>query len=108
MAEFGVNPMVQDAEKTAILIGFAAVSTSRSELPATLFYCIDYYLRTGLAFGDNEPTSAIRNDIAQAFWDLLLKDADNTADFEASYTGATWVATFGCRRGVFKYREDRI
>jgi len=108
IAEFGVNPIVQDVEKTAVRIGFAAVSTTRSELPATVFYCEDYHLRTGLAFGDCEPTSNIRNDIAQAFWNLLLKDADNTADFEASYVGATWVATFGCRGGVFEYSEEPI
>jgi hypothetical protein len=108
MAEFGVDPTVEDVEKTAIRIGFAAILASKPELPATLFYCEDYYLRTALAFGDGEPHSAIRNDIAQAFWDLLLKDADKTTDFEASYIGATWVATFGCRGGVFEYREDPI
>jgi hypothetical protein len=108
IAEFGVNPLIQDQEKTTINIGFAAVSRSRSELPATLFYCTDYRFRTGLAFGNYEPTSNIRNEIAQAFWDLLLKHADNTADFEATYVAATWVATFGCRGGVFEYREEPI
>jgi len=109
MAEFGVNPVVKDVEKTAIRMGFAAVPTTRTELPAVLFYCEDYYLRTGLAFGDNEPPSAIRNDIAQAFWDLLLKDADNTADFDASvhHVGAGVTLRFGCRGGVCVYREER-
>jgi hypothetical protein len=108
MAEFGVNPLLQDMEKTSISIGFAAVSTSRSELPATLFYCQDYYLRTGLAFGDDEPPTAIRNDIAHAFWDLLLNDADNTNDFEASmyHIGAGVQIRFGCRGGVFEFREE--
>src|SRR5215468_8648056 len=54
IAEFGVNPIVQDVEKKAISMGFAAVSTTRSEFPAILFYCEDYHLRTGLAFGDYE------------------------------------------------------
>ncbi len=108
IAEFGVDPLVQDQEKTTIDIGFAAVSRSRTELPATLFYCIGYRFRTCLAFGHDEPTLAIRTNIARAFWELLLQDADNTPDFEGRYDAATYVAIFGCRGGVFEYREDPI
>jgi len=108
LAEFGVDPMVQDVEKTAISLGFAAVSTSSSVPSATLFYCEDYYLRTGLVFGNAELAAAVKNDIAHAFWSLLLKDADNTADFEGRiyHSGAGVWLHFGCRGGVFEYREE--
>jgi hypothetical protein len=104
-AEFLIDPS-SEAEKTSIDVGFAAAPI-QNPTSVLLFSCCDYYLRTGLIFGGGEPAQATRAEIAGDFWRLLLRNPDQTADFEGEmyHPGAGVQMHFACRGGAFEFWE---
>ncbi len=64
--------------------------------------CSDYYARSGLIFSsDNAPPEAVKDQIAEAFWVLLLLDPDDVADYRATmyHYGIGMMIEFGIESG---------
>lgn len=102
---FGFTPEIPEVEKSLLDVGFAAVR--QGELVGYPFVCTDHYGRTGLMFSEDGPDPSLQNDIAQAYWSLLLADPEDVADFEAAvfHPGTcTWLL-HGCEDGAILHGD---
>jgi hypothetical protein len=103
---FGISPEPTELEKAFLYVGFVAVRDGSDE--GIAFELSDYYGRTSLTFSPSESDEAMKQEVANAFWGLLLADPNALADFEgrAFHVGAGVWMTFGCDGGEPYYHES--
>ncbi len=91
-----------EIEKTLFWETFVAVRKD----DAIMFTCADYYGRTGLAFAEKLEAKT-KAEIAKAFWDLLLAEPDDLADYELRmfHLGAGVWLDYGCEDGEVTVTE---
>jgi hypothetical protein len=96
---------VCEAEKSLLCECFVA---SRGD-DAFLFECVDDYGRTGLSFSPEGPESATQDAIASAFWQVLLREPGDLADFEARvfHPGAGVWLVYACKGGEPSFEETQ-
>jgi hypothetical protein len=96
---FGIAPEPAELEKALLSVGFIAVADGQDE--AIAFECSDYYGATSLLFSKEETDEAAKQQLAHAFWGVLLSEPDQLEDFEASviHLGAPLTLHFGCEDG---------
>lgn len=72
------------------------------------FECSDYYGRTGLTIAPHESDEPSKARIADAFWNVLLENPDDLADFETRvfHPGAGVWLRYGCESGEPYCRES--
>lgn len=96
---FGFMPEPSEIEKSLLDVGFVAVSVEgRVGYP---FVCSDHYGKAGLMFSDDGPSAETQRAVAASFWDLLMRDIDDLADFEERvyHPGAGVWMDYGCKYG---------
>lgn len=101
-------PEGERIEKSFMFFGFVAVIL-RSRKVACLFECTDYYGSSHLFFSEQGPEPEIQSAIASAFWEMLLSDPEQLAEFsdKAYHVGAgIWMA-YGYKQGEFFYEEEQ-
>lgn len=102
---FQIPPTTEEdrGEKSGLFASFAAVlSDDHGVLQAIPFICTDCYLETLLEFSEeNGPASPVRDQIAEAFWELLLEDPSDIRDYRDSvlHTGGGFWLSFGVEDG---------
>lgn len=74
---------------------------------AIAFRCTDYYGKSGLVFSPDENDAQAKQGIAEAFWELLLREPDALSDFQTRvvHLGASVTLVFGCENGEPYLRE---
>ncbi len=99
---FGYAVTDPEVEKTLFWETFVAV---RGE-DAVMFTCADYYGRTGLSFAEKLERET-KTAIAGAFWDLLLEDPEELADYELRtfHLGVGVWLDYSCKDGVVAVEE---
>lgn len=110
MRLFGTEPVSEEdrPEKSCFFASFLAVLHKKGNL-AVPFECSDYYGRSGLTFStDDPPDHDIQETIANGFWDLLLMDPTDVADYEdrMNHSGAGVWIRFGVENGEPFMNED--
>lgn len=108
---FGCAPEPSEREKTFLLQGFVAVPDGADE--GIAFQCSDYYGKTSLTFSQTEDDEHLKDRVADAFWGVLLSDADALADFNGRsyHVGAGVWLNYGCEDGepyCFESDDDGI
>ena len=105
------TPLIPDderGEKTCFNASFLAV-LHRHENLAIPFECSDLYGQSSLIFStDDPPELEIQSTIAMRFWQLLLADPTNVADYQGRmyHSGdGVWI-TFGIKNGESFMIED--
>jgi hypothetical protein len=97
---FGYTPTYDDeCEKSLLSDGFVVVlGDGKTAIP---FECTDYYGRTALMFSADGPDDDVKQQIADAFWDIIASRPDALDDFEQSvfHPGACVWLHYGCKRG---------
>ena len=95
-----------EVEKSPLDVAFVAKpSGSDVEFP---FVCTDYYGQSGLKLNELGPEPDTQTAIAAAFWQLLLSEPEDVADFETGvyHPGAGVWMHFGCRQGDITHSES--
>jgi hypothetical protein len=103
MRLFATQPGPEDErpEKSCFFASFLAVLHGNGNL-AVPFECSDYYGKSALTFStDDPPAPEIQEHIARAFWDLLLSEPTDVADYENKmyHSGAGVWIRFGIEDG---------
>jgi hypothetical protein len=97
------NTEEERPEKSFFGASFVAILPGdNGNLIGVPFECSDYYGRSGLTFSsDNAPPKAVKDQIAEAFWGLLLLDPDDVADYRATmyHPGISMIIEFGIESG---------
>lgn len=97
-------------EKALLHAGFAAIDAGGAS--CTPFICTDHYGRSALIFGTDDPEDAANRSIAGAFWDLLLREPEDLADFEQRvyHSGAGGWLIYRCESGRVScdFEEDVV
>jgi hypothetical protein len=107
----GVPPTRQEdrGEKSGLAAGFiAAVPQDDGSRLGVPFHCADYYLHTELEFAGAVPAT-LANDVAAAFWNLLLDDPHDLPDYvdKLMHLGAGIWLLFGIEDGQPFVQECR-
>jgi hypothetical protein len=100
---FAYEPSAPEAEKTLLWETFAAVRGR----DAFMFCCSDHYGSSALMFSEAGPDDVTKDAIATAFWSLLLRDAQDLADYRARifHPGACVWLEFACEDGEVSLTE---
>jgi hypothetical protein len=101
---FEEPPSAPEVEKTLLLETFAAVRGR----DAFVFCYADHYGSSALMFSEVGPDDAAKDSIAPAFWNLLLRDAEDLADYRARifHPGACVWLEFACEDGALSLSES--
>jgi len=96
---FGFTPALSEVDKSLMFVGFIAVTSNLED--AYPFRCTDHYGKTSLLFSQEGPDSKIKAKIAAAFWNALLAEPDELADFSTRvrHLGTPVILEFGCDAG---------
>jgi hypothetical protein len=96
---FGFTPEPSEAEKSLLFAGFIAVTSNLED--AYPFRCTDHYGKTSLLFSQVGPDLKIKGKIAANFWNALLAEPDELADFciRIPHLGTPVILEFGCIAG---------
>lgn len=103
-----VVPADERTEKSCLYASFLAVLHDRDYL-AVPFECTDYYGESALTFSsDDEPPDDLQEAIALKFWELLLGDPADVADYEDKmlHSGEGGWVRFGVANGEPFMVED--
>jgi hypothetical protein len=90
---FGFTPEPAEFEKALLHVGFAAVTNDGATCYP--FFCSDHYGKSALMFSDAAPEEIVKKPIANAFWESLLREPEDLADFEQR---VHWL-NYGCKSG---------
>jgi hypothetical protein len=81
-----ISPAIPDYKYGLIEQTFIACELrSDDEWTAYPFICEDYNLCASLRFNPDDTLTEVYGQIAEAFWNLLLGDADRVCEFNAGY-----------------------
>jgi hypothetical protein len=104
---FGFDPEPAEVEKALLDLGFVAIPEGTDA--GYPFWCSDHYGRVALLFSPEGPDRWLQARIAAAFWDLLLEEPEDLADFEEDVAWPCDATTrrFGCQDGDVFCHEVR-
>ncbi|MEZ6139267.1 MAG: hypothetical protein R3B84_01735 [Zavarzinella sp.] len=102
---FKITPDPTEIEKTVLFMGFVAAAENKME--GVPFWCSDYYGRTSLTFSEEESDESLKDQVANAYWGLLLAEPEILQDFDVKvmHMGANVTLHFGCEDGEPFLRE---
>jgi len=100
-------PRAAEVEKALLDEGFVATRVEGASRVAYPFLCMDHYGETGLLFSEPGPDAATQDEIAAAFWSLLLREPDSLEDFseEVFHPGTGMTMVFSCKDGALGFEE---
>lgn len=106
-AAFGTWIELHEGEKSILYEGF--VAHAKSDGICVPFVLHDYYLRTAFLFGESLQDRTLKVAIARSFYELLLADPCNVADFDfrKDHLGAGITMVGGIVQGQVQYDEER-
>jgi hypothetical protein len=104
---FGYTPTYDDDHEKALLSdGFVAVlCDGKTAIP---FECTDHYGRSALMFSADGPEDDVKQQVADAFWEIIASQPDALDDCEQAvfHPGAGVWMHYGCKHGQLLVDES--
>lgn len=94
-------PEEERAEKSCMGFSFLGVIKENGQLVGIPFECTDYYGRSHLLFSGNAPPQVLIDQVANAFWQILLANPDDLPEYldQFYHLGGGFQVRFGVRDG---------